>query len=239
MFRFHKTPCVPLSVSNRPLGLSKCPFVSPVAGPPRLLRLALQRVKTVVTSQTDATCGDCVSLWHGFRNSIQASIFRIVRQTHGGNSLIDIRQEPVISMAEATTYVPRRRKGRKVSPGTVYRWASRGIRGVRLETIRIGGIALHERSCVAEVFWPAERSGLEGTCAGRRCNSQPVGGKTQVGRVRLVSCGRLGEAAAQNDVVEVRHQERPHDGGGGRMCLPDAAHLKSRICRIVPCVCAT
>ena len=53
--------------------------------------------------------------------------------------MIDIAKEKLITLSEATKYVPRRRKGKKAHPATLYRWAARGLRGVRLETIRIGG----------------------------------------------------------------------------------------------------
>jgi hypothetical protein len=54
--------------------------------------------------------------------------------------MIDIKFEKLITLVEATKFVPRRRRGRKPHVSTLYRWASpRGHRGVRLETIRVGG----------------------------------------------------------------------------------------------------
>lgn len=54
--------------------------------------------------------------------------------------MIQIKDETLITLTEATKYVPRRRRGRKVSVSTIYRWASRaGHRGVRLETLRVAG----------------------------------------------------------------------------------------------------
>jgi hypothetical protein len=52
---------------------------------------------------------------------------------------IDISHEMPITFAEATSYVPRRRRGRKASVTTLYRWATTGVRGILLETIQIGG----------------------------------------------------------------------------------------------------
>ena len=52
---------------------------------------------------------------------------------------IDIASEPPIPLTQATIYLPRRRRGRKAATSTLHRWATRGLRGVVLETIRIGG----------------------------------------------------------------------------------------------------
>ena len=54
--------------------------------------------------------------------------------------MIDISSETVLPLREAAKLLPRRRQGRPVHASTLHRWASRGIKGVRLETIRIGGV---------------------------------------------------------------------------------------------------
>ena len=51
---------------------------------------------------------------------------------------INFEHERVLTLAEAARAVPRRH-GRTVHLGTLYRWHSRGLRGTRLEAIRIGG----------------------------------------------------------------------------------------------------
>jgi len=43
--------------------------------------------------------------------------------------------EGLITLTEATRYCPRRRGGRKVHTSTIYRWATRGSRGVWLEVV--------------------------------------------------------------------------------------------------------
>ena len=53
--------------------------------------------------------------------------------------MIDLQAETVLTLADAARYVPRRRRGRKVHVSTLYRWAQRGIRGIKLETLRLGG----------------------------------------------------------------------------------------------------
>lgn len=52
--------------------------------------------------------------------------------------MIDVQSEEVVSIREATGHVPKR-NGKKVAVSTVWRWAMRGVRGIRLETIVIGG----------------------------------------------------------------------------------------------------
>ena len=53
--------------------------------------------------------------------------------------MIDHQTETLRSLTEAAAGLPRRRGGQRVHVATVYRWAARGCRGVRLETIQIGG----------------------------------------------------------------------------------------------------
>ncbi len=55
--------------------------------------------------------------------------------------MIDITREQVFSLTEAARRLPlpRRRKGAKPHVSTLYRWAQRGCRGVRLEAIQCGG----------------------------------------------------------------------------------------------------
>lgn len=52
---------------------------------------------------------------------------------------IDITNEEVVTLSQATEYVPARGRANKVHVSTIYRWALRGIGGVRLETVMVGG----------------------------------------------------------------------------------------------------
>ncbi|MCA9120193.1 MAG: DUF1580 domain-containing protein [Planctomycetaceae bacterium] len=51
---------------------------------------------------------------------------------------IDITQK-LVSFAELARALPRRRRNRPVHVSTIHRWRQRGVDGVRLEAIRIGG----------------------------------------------------------------------------------------------------
>ena len=52
---------------------------------------------------------------------------------------IDISTEAVVTLTEAPHHLPRRRKGKRPAVSTIFRWAQRGVRGVRLETTQVGG----------------------------------------------------------------------------------------------------
>jgi len=52
---------------------------------------------------------------------------------------IDISTEAVVTLTQASHHLPRRRKGKRPAVSTIYRWAQRGVRGVRLETLQVGG----------------------------------------------------------------------------------------------------
>ena len=53
--------------------------------------------------------------------------------------MIDIQAEEVVSLTDATKHLPKRRAGKRPHVATLYRWAQQGIRGVKLETIQVGG----------------------------------------------------------------------------------------------------
>jgi Protein of unknown function (DUF1580) len=53
--------------------------------------------------------------------------------------MIDFRQETIVTMNQAARVVPKRRRGRPAHAATLYRWASRGCRGIKLEFIQVGG----------------------------------------------------------------------------------------------------
>jgi hypothetical protein len=50
-----------------------------------------------------------------------------------------ISEETTLRLADVPKHVPTRRAGKKLHVATAFRWAKTGVRGVKLETIRIGG----------------------------------------------------------------------------------------------------
>jgi hypothetical protein len=51
---------------------------------------------------------------------------------------IDISTEAVVTFTEAANELPRRRQGKKTHVSTVHRWATGGIKGIKLESLVVG-----------------------------------------------------------------------------------------------------
>ena len=51
--------------------------------------------------------------------------------------MIDVSTEQLLTLAQAAQLRPAGRRGRPTHTSTVYRWISRGLRGHRLEAIRL------------------------------------------------------------------------------------------------------
>ena len=66
--------------------------------------------------------------------------------------MIDTLIEQVLPLATAAREVPNRDSARGVNVSTVWRWSLRGIRGVRLETILVGGIRMTSREALQRFF---------------------------------------------------------------------------------------
>jgi hypothetical protein len=60
--------------------------------------------------------------------------------------------ENLVSLTEATKLLPRRRKGKRPNVVTVYRWSTIGCRGVKLETIQVGGTRCTSREALQRFF---------------------------------------------------------------------------------------
>jgi hypothetical protein len=52
---------------------------------------------------------------------------------------IDPISEQLLSLSQAAKRLPHLRKDRPIAPSTLWRWASAGLRGVKLETVKVGG----------------------------------------------------------------------------------------------------
>ena len=63
---------------------------------------------------------------------------------------IDPLSDELLTLPQAAALFPRRRAGSKVSTSTLWRWYSRGSRGVRLEVVRIGGQVLTTRDAIRD-----------------------------------------------------------------------------------------
>ncbi len=54
--------------------------------------------------------------------------------------MIDVRTEQLVTLSQLVKKLPPHRNERPVHPATAHRWRKPGLRGVRLECIRIGGV---------------------------------------------------------------------------------------------------
>lgn len=80
---------------------------------------------------------------------------------------IDIEGERLISLAEAARSLP----GGAVHVATVHRWRLRGIRGIRLPSVLVGGIRYTSREAL--VWWFAAVTAVaDGTVPTSRTSSQ-------------------------------------------------------------------
>ena len=53
--------------------------------------------------------------------------------------MIDPKAEELLTLKDAAQILPRHRRGRKPHFGTLWRRVTSGLKGVKLETIRVGG----------------------------------------------------------------------------------------------------
>ena len=53
--------------------------------------------------------------------------------------MIDVAEETLVPIRDVPKRLPPRPGGRRIHISAVYRWIQRGVRGVRLEAVRIGG----------------------------------------------------------------------------------------------------
>jgi hypothetical protein len=69
---------------------------------------------------------------------------------------IDPLDPDVMPLAQAARALPPLRSGRPVNPATLWRWAAHGLRGVRLEIVRIGGTACTSRQALRQFLAAVE-----------------------------------------------------------------------------------
>ena len=60
--------------------------------------------------------------------------------------------EDLITLQQAAALLPQRRRGRKTHVATLYRWTSKGCRGVKLEFVQIGGTRCTSREALGRFF---------------------------------------------------------------------------------------
>lgn len=62
--------------------------------------------------------------------------------------MIEFSEQAAVPVAEVPAYLPPGRGGRRVNSSTVIRWCLRGVRGVRLESVVVGGRRYTDRASI-------------------------------------------------------------------------------------------
>lgn len=100
--------------------------------------------------------------------------------------VVSVLDERVLTLSQLARRLPRSRNDRPVHPSTIHRWRHPGVRGVRLECLRIGGI------------WHTSLEALQRFCERLSAEPgvQPIGSKSNL----TVTA----EDSAQQDRIEQR-----------------------------------
>jgi hypothetical protein len=65
---------------------------------------------------------------------------------------INIESEPALPLAEIARRLPARRAGKRTHVSCLWRWIANGLRGVRLESIQVGGVTCSSMAAVQRFF---------------------------------------------------------------------------------------
>ena len=68
--------------------------------------------------------------------------------------MIDLASEQLVSLHDVPKLLPPRPSGKRVHISAIYRWVQRGIRGIRLEVIRVGGTTYTSREALQRFSSP-------------------------------------------------------------------------------------
>lgn len=63
--------------------------------------------------------------------------------------MIELSEEAAVPVGELPKHIPTARGGRRVNVSTVIRWCLKGVRGVRLESVVVGGRRYTDRAAIA------------------------------------------------------------------------------------------
>ncbi len=66
--------------------------------------------------------------------------------------MIDLFQETIVSLRDAAKLCPSRRRGKKPHISCLYRWTKSGCRGVRLESLQVGGTRCTSKQALRRFF---------------------------------------------------------------------------------------
>jgi hypothetical protein len=87
-----------------------------------------------------------------------------------GEELVPLNQVPTMD----SSLIPRARAGRKIAVSTIYRWATRGCRGVKLEVLRAGGVTCTTRAALLRFYESVTRMSMGTDAASPRPPAQRI-----------------------------------------------------------------
>jgi Protein of unknown function (DUF1580) len=89
---------------------------------------------------------------------------------------LDVNVEKLMTFRELTKRIPHRRSNRPLALSTIHRWRANGIRGVRLDAIRIGGSWLTSEEAFARF---CQRLTTASNPVGQHCIESAAKGPTR------------------------------------------------------------
>jgi hypothetical protein len=69
--------------------------------------------------------------------------------------VIDLGSEQLVPLHDVPKLLPPRKNGKRVHISAVYRWVQRGVRGIRLEILRVGGTTYTSREALQRFASPS------------------------------------------------------------------------------------
>ena len=66
--------------------------------------------------------------------------------------MIDTQHETLLALADVPSLIPIRRGKKRPHVSCIYRWCTRGLRGVKLESIQVGGTCCTSREALQRFF---------------------------------------------------------------------------------------
>lgn len=88
--------------------------------------------------------------------------------------MIDVFSEELLTPKQAAACLPGRGRGKPVHVATIHRWIQKGIRGVHLEAVRVGGVLYtNRRALQAFADRSTQRDFGAAASNGGRCGQSP------------------------------------------------------------------
>jgi len=97
---------------------------------------------------------------------------------------ININDEQLLTVREAAARIPGRGKANTLHPSTIVRWATRGVGGVKLETVRIGGMLYTSTEAISR-FVAAANNHSTHTDSPKPARSKPRHVRTRLNKAGL------------------------------------------------------